>query len=248
MNEGFSIALTGFIAAALNSLGGGGSFVTLPVLLAFGLSGPAANAVGTVGLLPGGVLAAWAYRRDLSPFPGLGLPALLTVSLVGGAVGAMLLIATPTPVFDALLPWLVVTATVAFAAAPRLRRLHPRTNASAGMLLAAQAILSIYTGYFGGGVGVMMVAVWSLLTPKTPHEANALRMLLVPTANLAAAILFLISGLAPMYHTVILLVAGLIGGWLGASAMNRLGPATMRYVIIGIGTLLALGMFFRAYV
>ncbi|MFC5396809.1 sulfite exporter TauE/SafE family protein [Bosea vestrisii] len=247
MNEGLAIALTGFTAAALNSLGGGGSFVTLPVLLAFGLSGPAANAVGTVGLLPGGMLAAWAYRSDLSPFPGLGLPALLSVSLIGGAAGAVLLIATPTPVFDALLPWLVMIATLAFAMAPWLRRLRRRASVNAGTLLAVQAVLSVYTGYFGGGVGIMMVAVWSLVTSKTPHEANALRMLLVPAANAAAAGLFLMSGLAPLYHTSILLLAGLMGGWLGASAMKRLRPAALRYAIIAIGASLACVMFVRAY-
>lgn len=170
-----AILTGGLLAGALNALGGGGSFVTLPILLASGLPAPAANAIGTVGLLPGGLIAARAFAKDLSTLPGLRLRDLIVLSLLGGGAGAALLIATPTRIFDAALPWLVLVATAAFATGSRLRSFSRIGEASPIRLAAVQVGLSVHTGHFGGGVGITMVAAWSLTTKLSPARANALR-------------------------------------------------------------------------
>ena len=148
----------------MNAVAGGGSFVTFPVLVLAGLPPIAANASSTVALFPGTMASTWAYRDDLRGIGGIGLKVLLPISLAGGLIGAILLLVTPGGVFDVVIPWLLLLATLTFAGGRRLGdwlRRHVRIGR--GAFLVIQFILSIYGGYFGGAVGLMMMAVWTLL-------------------------------------------------------------------------------------
>src|SRR4051812_6201758 len=154
----------GLLAGAMNAAAGGGSFVTIPAMVFVGLPSVAANASSTVALLPGTLASAWAWRRDFQSFEGIPLWWLIAISLGGGLLGAVLLLVTPQRAFDDLLPWLLLTGTLAFAFGRQFgTALRSKVRIGRGAVLAAQVILAIYAGYFGGGVGIMMMAVWSLL-------------------------------------------------------------------------------------
>src|SRR5919206_2749126 len=149
----------------MNAIAGGGSFVTFPALVFAGVPSVTANASSTVALFPGSLTSAWAYRHYLRGFGGVSLRALLIVSLAGGLLGAVLLLVTPQATFDAVIPWLLLLATLALgfgreagAALRRVVRIGP------GPVLVMQFLLAVYGGYFGGAVGIMMMAVWNLLS------------------------------------------------------------------------------------
>ncbi|MGH6909958.1 MAG: sulfite exporter TauE/SafE family protein, partial [Phenylobacterium sp.] len=147
----------GLLAGAMNAVTGGGTFVSLPALAAVGLPGTIANASSSTALLPGALASAWAYRRDMAPLEGISTRALAALSLAGGLVGAVLLLATSEAAFDLIIPWLLLAATITLALGPRINRSLRRLGLRAGprAILAAQFALGIYGGYFGGAVGLM---------------------------------------------------------------------------------------------
>ena len=178
----------GLLAGALNAAAGGGSFVTIPALVFAGLPSVAANASSTVALLPGTLASAWAWRRDFRPFEGVPLRTMLLISLGGGLAGALLLLATSERAFDALLPWLLLTGTLVFAFGRQLGvALRRWVSIGPRAVLGAQVVLSVYAGYFGGGVGIMMMAVWSVLGQADVKAMSAARTLLVSAASAVAS-------------------------------------------------------------
>ncbi|MBR7839835.1 sulfite exporter TauE/SafE family protein, partial [Actinospica durhamensis] len=161
------VLLAGVAAGVLNAMGGGGTFVAMPALVAFGLSPVTANAVSRVALVPGAVAGAWVYRRELTPVGPTSTKALTAVSAMGGGVGAGLLLVLPASSFDAAAPWLLAFATVVLAFGRHLSRaLSSVLGRSVGMssraVLIGQFFLAVYGGYFGGAVGIMMLALWSI--------------------------------------------------------------------------------------
>ena len=181
----------GLLAGAMNAAAGGGSFVTIPAMVSVGLPSVAANASSTVALLPGTLASAWAWRRDFHPFEGVPLRTMLLISLGGGLAGALLLLATSERAFDALLPWLLLVATLVFAFGHELgATLRRWVTVGPGTMLGAQVVLSVYAGYFGGGVGIMMMAVWSVLGQADVKAMSAARTLLVSAANAVAVLCF----------------------------------------------------------
>ncbi len=155
-----------FVAGALNAVAGGGSFLTLPALVFTGVPTVAANATGTVALLPGYVSGALGFYEDLQAPPGLSLRALTFLSLFGGAIGAALLLMTDDHTFRKLVPWLLLVATLLFAIGPTLLRRakgHHSGHASASRAAASMMAVSIYGGYFNGGLGILLLALFGLL-------------------------------------------------------------------------------------
>jgi len=242
------LAAAGFVAGGMNALAGGGSFVSLPALILAGLPSVAANASSTVALLPGAVASVWAFRRDLdSPGP-VSLRLLGAVSLVGGLAGAVLLLATPAAAFDAVLPWLLLAATLAFAfgrqAGAALRR---RVRIGRGALLAAQFVLGVYGGYFGGAVGIMMMAAWTLLGEANLKAVTPARMLLVGLTNTVASLCFVLAGAVWWGRTLPLLAGAVLGGYGGARLALLLSARQMRAIVIGVTSAMTLVFFWRAY-
>jgi len=232
----------------MNALAGGGTFVTLPALISVGVPSVQANASSTVGLFPGTVASAWAYRDGLGPIGAVSLRPLMLVTLVGGAAGALLLLSTSSTTFDRLLPWLLAIATLTLGFGRQLgewlrRRWHIRPWA----VLTIQLTLGIYGGYFGGAVGIMMMAVWGLLDDRDIKSLNAPRTLLVTVANIMAVLIFIAAHAVRWKEASVLLVGAIVGGYCGALVGRRAPAAVVRAGTLCIASGITLLFFARAY-
>ena len=237
----------GFLAGAMNSVAGGGTFVTLPALTLAGLPATVGNASSTVALFPGTLASAWAYRHDVQPLDSVGTEALLTLSLLGGLIGALLLLSTPERAFTLIVPWLLLAATIALASGPRLGHALRAVGLQMGRrsLFLAQFILGIYGGYFGGAVGLMMLAVWTVFTSVELRSMTPLRVLMVAAANGVAVICFTLSGNIRWRETLVVMAGGIVGGYLGAHAGRRLPAPLLRALILTITIVTTAGFFLR---
>ena len=249
MTQGAALLLgAGALAGAMNAVAGGGSFVTLAALVAAGVPAITANASSTVALFPGSATAAWAMRGGLAGFEGVSLRLMAAVTVVGGLLGALLLLATPEVTFDAALPWLLLFGTTAFAfgrqAGAALRRV---ARLGRGALLACQFALGIYGGYFGGAVGIAMLAAWSLFGTRDLRSMNAARVCLVMAANATAVLCFIAAGRVA-WPAALLVMAGAVGGsYAGAQLARRADPAILRAGIIALSAALTAAFFVRAH-
>ena len=248
MNDVWIVAGAGLLGGAMNAIAGGGSFVTLPALVAAGVPSLSANATSTVALVPSALATAFAYRRDFQGFEGVSLRTMAIVSVVGGVLGAVLLLITSQRVFDDLFPFLLLFGVAVFAFGRKLgealrRRIavHPRA------LPVAQFFLGVYGGYFGGAVGVMMLATWSVLTTATINTMQASRHLLNASMNATASILFVVGGLVWWPQMAVMLVASTVGGYLTGHYGRRLDPARARLVITALNTVIVVLVFWRRW-
>lgn len=248
MTAALLIFLAGIVGGAMNALAGGGTFATLPSLLAAGLPANVANATSNVALLPGAMTSAWAFRDELRPVGGVPVRRLAAITFMGGLVGSVLLVLTPSHAFDLIIPWLVLYAFVVLAFGKRLSEwLRARVAIGARTLMVVQALLGIYGGYFGGGVGLMTTATYGLLAGHTPRELFAPRTLMLAVANAAAAIVFVAAGLVRWQLALPMLVGAVLGGWIGARVGKRLPPAAIRaWTLLVTGATTAV-FFWRAY-
>ena len=243
----------GCIAGAMNAVAGGGSFVTFPTMVFVGLPSVAANASSTVALVPGTLASVWTYatgrhRIGFVDIGGVALPLLTGVSVAGGLMGAWLLLSTPLAVFDAVIPWLLLLATLALlfgAQAGAWLRGHVRLGAAT--VLPVQFLLGIYGGYFGGAVGIMMLAAWSLIDGYELKTLNPTRMLVVGATNAIAVIYFVVAREVWWPQTLVLLAGGIVGGYAGARVGQRLPPRVARAIVISITVGMTLAFFKRAY-
>jgi len=255
------LALVTGIAAAINSVAGGGTILTFPVLAAILPAGPTrmvvANATSTIGLWPGAVSAAWAYRGERAGQPPWSRWLLLP-SVVGAVVGSSLVLVLPARWFDALVPWLILVAAILFAVQPQLTRLattrrqgqspstgtaegSPRTLAIACIL---QFLVAVYGGYFGAGIGILMLAMLGGLGLGDIHRLNAVKNVLGMLVNGAAAGLFAVGPLFGWHdvswlHAGLMAVASLLGGYAGGHLARRLPAAAVRRGVAIIGFALA---------
>ena len=236
-----------FVAGVQNALAGGGSFITFPALLLLGMDARAANITSTIALFPGQVTTGLANRRLVTGAEGLSFRALVVLSLIGGAVGALLLLATPPKFFELLVPFLVLFATSVFIwgsffrnADDTRRRLGPM---GAGV---AQFCIAIYGGYFGGGIGLLMLAALTL-AGLAVRNAGATKNALASVMNASAVVIFMISGITHWLAAGVVAVGAIGGGWLGAWALHRVNERLLRIGVVCIGAALTVAMFVRAY-
>jgi uncharacterized membrane protein YfcA len=242
------LAGAGFVAGAMNAVAGGGTFVTLPALALAGLPPTVANASSTVALFPGTIASAGAYRDDIRPLDGVSTGALLTLSLAGGLIGALLLLSTPERAFTRIVPWLLLAATIALALGPRLGDALRAVGLRMGRrsVFIAQFFLGVYGGYFGGAVGLMMLAVWTVFTRLELRSMTPLRVLMVAAANGVAVICFALSGSIRWRETLVVMAGGIAGGYLGAHFGKRLPAPVLRALILAITIVTTAGFFLRA--
>jgi uncharacterized membrane protein YfcA len=238
----------GLLAGAMNAAAGGGSFVTFPALISAGVPSVIANATSTVALFPGAFASAYAFRRDFQRFEGVSLRMMLAGSLVGGVAGALLLIFSPASIFDALAPWLLLFGALAFAfgrqAGVALRRVV-RLGRSA--LLATQFVLGVYGGYFGGAVGIMMMAAWSLFGMTDIRAMSAARTLLTGSLNAVAVVCFVAAGLVWWPQALLMMLAATVGGYGGARIARRVDPDKLRAAVTVFNFLITAAVFYRTY-
>ncbi len=239
------ILFAGLWAGVQNSLAGGGSFVTLPALILSGLSPLAANITSTVALFPGQVTAGLSGRGLLSGVGNLSFRALFAISLVGGALGGLLLLNTPSNVFARLVPWLVLFATVVFAWGSFFRRTGeahvPIGATSAGI---AQFLIAIYGGYFGGGIGFLMLAALAMAGLST-RAAGAIKNALAAVMNAAAVLLFVTSPQVHWRQAIALGAGAIVGNLIGSWALRRVDERALRVVVVCIGVALTIGLFVK---
>jgi uncharacterized membrane protein YfcA len=243
------LAGAGLAAGGMNAVAGGGTFVSLPALTAAGLPGTVANATSSAALLPGSLASAWAYRRDMHRLEAADSRVLAALSLVGGGVGAALLLVSSERAFDLVIPWLLLIATIALAAGPRLNRLIRARGAAAGpmAIYAAQFSLGVYGGYFGGAVGLMMLAAWGLLGGADVARMAPLRTIMVAAANTVAVLMFVVGGQVRWPAAVAVMAGAIAGGWLGAQVGRRLPPMLFRAIVLTVTVVTTVVFFWRAY-
>lgn len=238
------LILAAFGAGLMNSVAGGGTFLTFPALVFSGVPSVMANATSTVAVFPGSLASAWAYRRDFPRIPGLPTSAMLGLSILGGGLGALLLIWTPEKTFDAVVPWLLLAATLLFAAGkkmtPILRRHMQVGPATLGIL---QFAIAVYGGYFGGAMGIMMLALFSLYGLDDIHSMNALKTLLAGLLNAVAVVCFVVAGQVAWPPALMMLVSSVLGGYAGARIAQKMNPNHVRWAVIAIGLFMT-GVFF----
>jgi hypothetical protein len=231
----------------MNALAGGGSFVTLPVLIAAGVPSAQANASSTVALFPGGIASVWAYREGLGPVATVPLPSLLLTTLCGGVIGAVLLLRTPSATFDLVLPWLLLLATIALAFGRQIgESLRRRWRIEPWTVLTVQFCLGVYGGYFGGAVGIMMLALWGLLDSRDQKSLNAPRTLLVSAANTMAVLVFIVARAVHWPETIVMLVGAIVGAYGGAQIGRRAPARVVRAGTIFITCCITVAFFVRA--
>ncbi len=242
------IALAGVAGGAMNALAGGGTFATLPALLAVGVPANVANATSNVALLPGAATSTWAFRGELGPLGGVDHRVLAGITFVGGLVGSALLVVTPGHAFDLIVPWLVLYAFVVLAFGRHASAwLAARVTIGARTLVAVQALLGVYGGYFGGGVGLMTTATYGLLASITPRAMFGPRTLMLAVANAAAAIVFVSAGMVEWRYAVPMLVGAVVGGWGGAAVGRHLPELMVRTGTLAVTGVTAALFFWRAY-
>jgi hypothetical protein len=254
----FTVMGAAFLAGTINAIAGGGTLVSFPALLGIGLTGQQANVTSTLALWPGSVGGFLGHRGDLAGTRAFALR-LVPPSLLGGALGAWLMLVTPQKLFDQLVPWLILAATVLLAANDPVGRLlkqvhgHERTAAWWLFAMAFQFLVGIYGGYFGAGIGILMLAALSLLGLTDIHQMNGLKNLLALCMNGVAILAFLAAESLRHPGNIQWVLAGLmalaagLGGLFGSHMAHRLGRRSVRSGVVGIGFALSAWYFYKTY-
>jgi uncharacterized protein len=242
------VASAGLVAGTMNAVAGGGSFVTFPALVLVGVPSVGANMSSTFALFPASLASAYAYRKEFTDLGGVSIKILLPISLVGGFLGALLLLLTPSSTFDALVPWLLLVASLVFAFGQRASKALQRfVHLGVRSMIVGQFMLGIYAGYFGGAVGLMMMATWSLFNITDLHAMNAAKSLIVGSTNTLAVGLFIYAGGIDWLFALIMLCGALVGGYLGAYYARRLPQKELRLAINCLNLLITILFFWRAF-
>ena len=241
------LILAGVWAGTQNALAGGGSFITLPALIASGMDAKLANITSTLALFPGQITTGWAGRSLVAPAQRVSFRALALIALGGGIGGAFLLTATPGKVFAAMVPWLVLAATGLFA----WSSFGPKPAADkppppAWVTAAIQIVIGVYGGFFGGGAGIMTLA--SLTLAGLPvRNAGGTKNVLVGLSNIAAAVVFAVTVMVEWDKVLAVGAGSMAGGYLGARALKVLPERVLKIGVVVIGLALTVALFVRAH-
>lgn len=233
-----------FGAGAMNAVAGGGSFLSFPALVFAGVPPVAANATSATAVWPASIASALAFRKDLVHERRV-LWLFGIVSLAGGLLGALLLILTPERRFSQLVPWLLLAATLIFAAGPsitkalRARELH----APVWLIAAVQFVIAIYGGYFGGGMGIMMLAAFSALGIGSMNAMNGLKHVLAVGLNGIAIVAFVWAGIVVWPYALLMTAGSIAGGWFVARWARGIDAKYVRWFVIAIGAVLTVYFF-----
>jgi uncharacterized membrane protein YfcA len=242
------LVAVGCLSGSVNAVVGGGTFFTFPVLLALGVPPVAANATNTVALWPASLMAARAYIVELRSVKQK-LPLRAAIAVLGGVIGAFLLLASSDEVFSYLIPWLIAIATTLFAfSKPIVRHLSKLSSgANAALMVGLELVFAIYGGYFGAGIGILLMAALAVMGETDPQVANAQKNLLSGLINGAAVVVFAAQGAVVWSYALVVMVGAVAGGYFGARAARHIPAKALRFCVIGMGCILALIYFQRAY-
>ncbi|WP_293572599.1 sulfite exporter TauE/SafE family protein [Phaeobacter sp.] len=237
----FLLAVAAYFAGVANAIAGGGSFLTFPALVFTGVPAIAANATSAVAVFPGYLSGALGFFGELKDVPKRYLVLLLGLSLAGGVLGSLLLLVTPATVFAFVVPWLLGFATLLFAFGHRLTAWAERNLKAEGWTgNAATLLVCIYGGYFNGGLGIVLLALFSMLGLRDINLMNGLKNGMSFVLSGASVVTFALAGIVYWPQALLMMVTATIGGYCGAIAAKRLSAATMRALIICVGCVMTL--------
>jgi uncharacterized membrane protein YfcA len=245
------VFLAGTFAGAVNSVAGGGSLISFPALVAFGLPAIAANATNTAAVWPGSLSSAIAYSRDIKPDRQL-LLTLLFPSLAGGLLGAIVLVITPPALFNRVVPFLVLFATLLFASRDVVDRLIKRGNEEQPISLLGriwgflfQLFVATYGGYFGAGIGILMLGSFSIMGMRDIHKMNGVKTIIATLINVIAFIYFALRGLVDWPIAAVMAVGTVAGGFAGARLARRIDQRLLRIFIILVGLAVSVWLYLK---
>lgn len=243
------LSLGGLLSGAISALAGGGSFLTFPMLLAAGLSPLAANITNWIALMPGNFMALAAYRSELAEMRH-EVRANLLVAFCGGLTGSLLLLWTGEARFEKAVPWLMLTATLLFALGESIKhRLHawrkPGRPVPRSAILVFEFVLMVYGGYFGAGLGIVLLAALAMAGETSMHRANAKKNLMVAALSIAGMIVFLPSGVVVWAYALPILVASGVGGYGAVFIVRRIPQHVLRLLVLGWAIILTAVMFWK---
>lgn len=249
--------LAALLGGALNSVAGGGSFISFPALVFVGVPEIRANATNTIALWPGALASMGPYRDVLSSKRD-SLLLLGTLSLIGGVAGAIVLLRTPKATFSALIPFLLLGATLLFSFGPNITRFvrtHLAARAARGPswlgalgVGALQLAMAFYGGFFGGGLSILLLALLALLGMENIHEMNALKVFLNALINGVAVVTFVKAGAVVWPEALVMIGGSIVGGFGGAFFARKLEPLVVRRFVIVVGVTMTIYFFIRAFV
>jgi uncharacterized protein len=247
------LPLVAFLAGITNAIAGGGTFFTFPALTGLaGLSERAANITSTIGLWPGAAASVWSARRELKRLPVRMAIAFSIISVIGAIIGAVLLVVTPQRTFRLLVPWLLLFAAVIFGFSKPIARWAGRQHGhrTIGWTIVVggvQLVVAIYGGYFGAGIGILMLTALAFMGMTQIHQMNGIKNFAAMCINGVAAGAFLFGGVVNTPLALLMAAGAVLGGYTGAGAARRLGPAIVRRLIIAIGLSLSFSLLFRLH-
>ncbi|WP_036262595.1 sulfite exporter TauE/SafE family protein [Methylocapsa aurea] len=242
------VTLAAFAAGFINAVAGGGSFLTFPALIAAGLPPIDANASSTVALFPGQVATGFAARDGLRAAAmdhRVNVPVLALISLVGGLIGGLLLLVTPQSVFSQIVPWLILFATAIFAGGNFFHPDASKFRLNRAGIFIAQGGVAIYGGYFGGGIGILMLAALTLYGLRDIWLMNSLKILLAVLMNAAAVVTFITAGLVHWHVTIVVCAAAIAGGYAGIYSARRMPASIVKGFVVAVGVVLTIYFFLK---
>jgi uncharacterized membrane protein YfcA len=239
------------IAGVINSVAGGGTLISFPSLLAFRVPSIPANATNTAALWPGTLSSAVAYSRDTKLYRDLLLP-LVVPSIIGGFLGAFALVVTPPELFDRIVPFLVLFATLLFAFRDHVNRLFDIGGGEESVTALGrvwgfifQLFVAMYGGYFGAGIGILMLGSLSIMGLSDIHRMNGLKTILATFINVIGFVFFAFKGLVVWSLAILMAVGAIIGGYAGARAAKRVSPRYIRAFVIVVGLCVSVWLLFK---
>jgi uncharacterized membrane protein YfcA len=253
LSQAALLAAASVVAGAINSVAGGGSLVSFPAAIAVGMSPLMANATNAVALMPGSAASAYGYRREIDgdrPVIRLLLPA----AALGGALGSVLLLLTPQSLFDKLIPLLVLFATLLLLVQNLRRQAAPgapdeswNLPKNPAVTVILQLLVGVYGGYFGAGIGIMMLALFAHLGARNIHRMNGVKTVLAAAINAVAAIAFVVARAIDYRAAAIMAAGAIVGGLFGAAGARRVKPAVVRWGVVTIGLVLFVQLAYRRW-
>ena len=235
-----------FFAGIINSIAGGGSFLTFPALVFAGVPTIAANATSAVAVFPGYLSGALGFAKELKAFPKSKFLLLIFLSISGGVLGSILLLITPEVVFSFIIPWLLGFATLLFAFGNYVSKLVEKTSDKNGFKSnTATLLVCIYGGYFNGGLGIVLLALFSTLGMRDIHLMNGLKNIMSFALSAASVVTFAIAGIVFWKYAIIMMIAATIGGYFGVIVARKLSKSIIRIIIVIIGTIMTFIFFIK---
>jgi len=249
MSSYFILIFAGLLAGGLNAIAGGGTFISFPALVWLGIPPISANATATLTALPGYCTSAWSFKTHILSEGRASLIRFISISILGGAVGAVLLLSTSNQIFSAIVPYLMLFATLVFTFGQKLiAKISGKTQLGVMAAIIIFFFVSIYGGYFNGGLGIMLLASFSVIGHANIHYMNGMKNLLSAILSIVSASIFIASGLIDWPSALVLGLATAIGGFIGGHFSVKIKNVSyLRVFIMCVGFFLSLAFFLKNY-